>query len=155
MAIPGNTWQFVEGWASDIGAGGTGANLVVYHVGHDQNIYHWNGSFGWIPINCRGKAIAVGPDGDLWFTGLEKGVFRRDRLTGSIKEYGDARGMDIGVGKDSIPWICYYSPGLTYRGIWRWDEEEHQWKEVGGYGARIAGGDGNAWHIGSDGWMDK
>src|SRR5439155_20961666 len=86
MAVPGNTWQFVEGWASDIGAGGTGANLVVYHVGHDQNIYHWNGSFGWIPINCRGKAIAVGPYGDLWFTGLEKGVFRRDRLTGSIKE---------------------------------------------------------------------
>src|SRR5438105_7966132 len=103
MQIPGNTWQVVDGWASDIGGGGTGNHLVVYHVGHNQEIYQWNGGYGWNPINCRGKAIAVRPEGDLWFTGTEKGVFRRDRSTGAVQEYGDMRGTDIAVGNDGVP----------------------------------------------------
>src|SRR2546430_5185396 len=54
-----DTWQVVDGWAADIAVGGTGANLAVFHVGHNQQIYQWNGSFGWLPINCSGKAISV------------------------------------------------------------------------------------------------
>jgi hypothetical protein len=151
MAIPGDAWQVVDGWAVDIAVGGLGLDLVVYHTGHDQEIYQWNGSYGWIPVNCRGKAIAAGPEGDLWFTGLEKGVFRRDRTTGAVREYGDMRGTDIGVGKDGVPWVCYYLAGLTYRGIWRWNFTANKWDEITGYASRIAGGDGHAWHVGGDG----
>src|SRR5688572_12727918 len=115
MAIPGATWQVIDGWASDIAAGGTGNFLAVYHIGTDQEIYQWDGKLSWKRANCRGRSIAVGPDGDLWFTGLEKGVFRRSLLTSEIREYGNARGTDIGIDKDGVPWICYFVPGLTYK----------------------------------------
>lgn len=155
MTIPGEAWQFIDGWAMDIGVGGTGGNVVVYHVGTNYDLYQWNGSLGWQPLNCRGKAIAVGPEGDLWFTGLEKGVFRRTRADGQINEYGNARGTDIGVDKNGVPWICYYVPGLTYRGIWRWNYNTSNWDEVEGYASKISGGDGNAWHVGGEGGIFK
>jgi hypothetical protein len=155
MAVPGYTWQVIDGWAIDIGVGGTGNYLAVYHAGTDQHIYQWDGKYGWKAIDCKGKAIAVGPDGALWFTGIEKGVFRRDGLSGQIREYGNARATDIGVDKNGVPWICYFVPGLSYKGIWRWNESASNWEDVGGYATRVSGGDGNAWHVGEDGKIYK
>lgn len=150
MTIPGSGWQQLDGWASDIAAGGIGNNLIVYHIGSNKEIYQWNGSYGWRPMYCRGKTIAVGPDGDLWFIGLDTGVFRRDRSTGKILEYGNARGTDISVGRDGTAWLCYYLTGFTYRGIWRWNAITEHWEEIEGYGSRISAGDGDPWHIGED-----
>ncbi|GEM_PF-1254773 len=175
-----SSWHKWPGSATDIAVGANGDTWMVSISRHNYALYKWNGN-GWTKSNAENAmAVAVAPDGTVWYVDRENNIYTGNGTTWRKIEHQSAR--DIAVGGDGSVWFV----GMN-RVLYRLDSNDKNhgvsggtvgaiaadphgnilstntsnqiWARIGSNWTRLPGAatnvsigaDGSAWIVGTDG----